>query len=114
LRGKRCTVLAQSEQDDECEDVCFMGAMLQLCADQCAVPKHGTVANWHLRHILENIACSEWRCSKGSMDDADSHGYRFDNAVMTESYGVELGPLPLPVFVLGLGGRNRIEAREVV
>jgi hypothetical protein len=38
------------------------------------------------------------------MDDADKHGYRFDNAVMTESYGVELGPLPLPV--LGLCGKE--------
>jgi hypothetical protein len=61
--------------------------------------------NWHLRHISGNIACSGWRCSKGSMDDADSHGYRFDNASMTESYGVEPGPLPLPVH-RGLAGKE--------
>ena len=45
------------------------------------------------------------------MDDAGQHGYRFDNASVTESCRVELGPLPL--LVLGLWGRNRIEACEV-
>jgi hypothetical protein len=46
------------------------------------------------------------------MDDPESQGYLFDNATMTESCGVELGPLPLPVS--GLAGRNQIEVREVV
>jgi hypothetical protein len=49
------------------------------------------------------------------MDDGEQHSYRFDNALMTESCGVELGPLPLPVpCTWGLRGRNHIEAGEVV
>jgi hypothetical protein len=44
------------------------------------------------------------------MDDKDSHNYLFQNGRMTESCGVEMGPLPL---VPGLGGRNQLEAREV-
>jgi len=36
-------------------------------------------------------------CSKGSVDDGDRHGYLFGDAAMTESCGVERGPLPLPV-----------------
>jgi hypothetical protein len=35
--------------------------------------------------------------SKGIMDDSGQHGYRFDNADMTESCRVEMGPLPLLV-----------------
>jgi hypothetical protein len=38
-------------------------------------------------------------------------GYPFHNAGVTESYGVELGPVPL--LAMGLGGRIRIEAREI-
>jgi hypothetical protein len=40
------------------------------------------------------------------MDDADRHSYRFDNALMAESCGVELGPLPLPVPSLGACGEG--------
>src|SRR5271154_262758 len=58
---------------------------------------HGTDAGWHLRHISADIACFWWQCGKGSMDDAESRGYHFDNARMTESCGVALGPSPLPV-----------------
>src|ERR1700675_2099652 len=94
LRGSRCTVPAQSGQG--WEDECFMGDVLRSCAGGCAVPMHGTVMGWHLRHIPADIACFRWRCSKGSMDDVESHGYPFDNARMTESCGAELGPLPLP------------------
>ena len=36
-----------------------------------------------------------WRCSKGTMDGKNVHGYLFDNAGVTESYRVEVGPLPL-------------------
>src|ERR1700684_1747406 len=46
---------------------------------------------------MTNIACFGWQCSKGSMDDENSHGYPFDNTCMTESCGDEMGPLPLPV-----------------
>ena len=43
------------------------------------------------------------------MDDAESHGYHFDNASMTESCGVELGPLPLPISGgLGEGTKLRL------
>ena len=45
------------------------------------------------------------------MDGSDSHGYLFDDATVTESFGVELGPLPLPDP--GLGEGTKIEAREV-
>jgi hypothetical protein len=44
------------------------------------------------------------QCSKGSMDDEVCPSYPFDNANMTESYGVELGPLP--ALVLGLAGKE--------
>jgi hypothetical protein len=43
------------------------------------------------------------------MDDMNSHGYRFMIAGMTESYGVGMGPLPLPVS--GCGGK--VELRLV-
>ena len=42
-----------------------------------------------------NIAPFEVACSKGIMDDTGQYGYRFDNASMTESCRVEVGPLPL-------------------
>jgi hypothetical protein len=53
---------------------------------------------------LRNINGLKWQRSKGSMDDEDCRGYPFDNAGMTESFGVELGPLPL--LVLGLAGKE--------
>jgi hypothetical protein len=40
------------------------------------------------------------------MDDTAPYGYPFDNASMTESCCVEVGPLPL--LASELGGRNRI------
>src|SRR5208337_4915987 len=48
-------------------------------------------------------------CSKAPMDDEDTRGYPFQNACMTESYGVELGPLPLPVIAAwGEGTKLRL------
>jgi hypothetical protein len=41
------------------------------------------------------------------MDDRDSHRYPFHNARMTESFGVELGSLPLLVIGLGEGTKLR-------
>jgi hypothetical protein len=41
---------------------------------------------------FEKYQWFEWQCSKGSMDEENSHGYPSDNACMTESFGVELGP----------------------
>ena len=42
------------------------------------------------------------------MDDGDSRGYLFHNVNVTESSGVELGPLPLPVQGLGEGTKLRL------
>jgi hypothetical protein len=79
-----------------------MGGVPQSWAQICTVPEQGTNNHRYLRHTLENIACFGWQCSKGSMDDRVSHGYPSHNACMTESFGVELGPLPLLGFgVLG-------------
>src|SRR5688572_1525148 len=55
---------------------------------------------------------------KGSIDDPGQHSYRFDNARMTESCRVGMGPLPLLApsssgLNLGLGGRNQIEVCDV-
>jgi hypothetical protein len=50
------------------------------------------------------IAPRERRCSKGLMDDTGQHGYRFDNASMTESRSVELVSLPLLVY--GASGKE--------
>ncbi len=41
-------------------------------------------------------------CSKGFLDDGHEPDYFFNDASMTESFGAELGPLPLPV-IGGLG-----------
>jgi hypothetical protein len=40
---------------------------------------------------------------KGSIDDPGQHSYRFDNACMTESCCVEMGPLPLLTSSFCLG-----------
>jgi hypothetical protein len=42
--------------------------------------------------------------SKGTMDDIGKHDYRFNNAWMTESCRVEMGPLPL--LALGAWGKE--------
>jgi len=49
------------------------------------VPMHGTLILQVFTPQLENIAHSSRQCSKGPMDDSGQHGYRFDNAAMTES-----------------------------
>jgi hypothetical protein len=69
---------------------------------------HGSAA-WNLSSQVivpqfEKYQWFEWQCSKGSMDGEVCHGYPFDNVGMTESTGVELGPLPLPVP--GLAGKE--------
>jgi hypothetical protein len=51
-------------------------------------------------------------CSKGFVDDENEPDYFFIDAGMTESFGVELGPLPLPAS--GAWGRDQLEACEVV
>jgi hypothetical protein len=82
-----------------------MGGVLQSWARICAVPKHGTGAHKYLRHKLANIACFRWHRSKGCMDDADRHGY-FRNVRMTESFGVEMEPLPLSPLISGAWGKE--------
>jgi hypothetical protein len=111
LRGRRSIVPAQSEHIEEWDDECFMGGVLQSYAGIGAVSMHGTCGRRQLRHTCGNIAYFGWRCRKGSMDGSDSRGYLFDDATVTESFGVELGPLPLPDP--GLGEGTKIEAREV-
>jgi hypothetical protein len=49
------------------------------------VPMHGTLILQVFTPQLQNIAHSSRHCSKGPMDDSGQHGYRFDNAAMTES-----------------------------
>src|SRR5260370_16975205 len=45
------------------------------------------------------------------MDDRVSHGYPFHNAFMRESSGVDDGAIA--TALLGMGGRNQLEARKV-
>jgi hypothetical protein len=52
----------------------------------------------YLRHTWQISGLLRRHRSKGPMDDTDPQGYRFDNASMTESRRVELGPLPLLVY----------------
>ena len=52
----------------------------------------------YLRHTWQISGFLRRPRGKGPMDDTGQHGYRFDNASMTESRCVELGPLPLLVY----------------
>src|SRR5713226_442553 len=88
-----------------------MGGVLQSCAWICAVPEHGTRHRRYLSHTVRNIACLGWHCNRGPMDDRVSHGYPFHNAFMTESSGVDDGAIA--TALLGMGGRNQLEARKV-
>jgi hypothetical protein len=69
---------------------------------------HGSMAwNPSSQVIVPHFEKYQWlegECSKGSMDDEVSRGYPFDNARMTESSGVELGPVP--PLVLGPAGKE--------
>src|SRR6202011_4174216 len=95
--------MTQSGQCGGGEDECFMGGVLQSCAEICAVPERGTARHRYLSQLPKNIACFRGQCSTRSLDDRNSHGYPFHNAIMTESSGVELGPLPL---LSGFGGEG--------
>src|SRR6202158_6025949 len=85
-----------------------MGGMPKSYAYICGVPRHGTGVCGYLRHTLINIACFGWRCSKGPMDDSPARRYPFHNACITESSGVELGPLPPLAMGLGEGTKLRL------
>jgi hypothetical protein len=62
------------------------------------VPKQGAKFGRIFTPQFTIIAPRERRCSKGLMDDKGQQGYRFDNALMTESRSVGLGSLPLLVY----------------
>src|SRR6202158_336783 len=85
-----------------------MGGMPKSYAYICGVPRHGTGVCGYLHHTLINITCFGWRCSKGPMDDSPAHHYPFHNVCMTESSGVELGPLPPLAMGLGEGTKLRL------
>jgi hypothetical protein len=72
--------------------------MLNYVRSFPVVPKQGTKSAQIFAPQFVIIALRERRCSKGLMDDTGQHGYRFDNASMTESRSVGLGPLPLLVY----------------
>jgi hypothetical protein len=69
--------------------------MLNHVRSFAGVPKRGTEFVQIFAPQFENIAPRGGHRSKGIMDDTGKHGYRFDNASMTESCRVEMGPLPL-------------------
>jgi hypothetical protein len=71
--------------------------MLNYLRSFPVVPKRGTLSTQIFTPQFAIIAPRKRRCSKGPMDDTGQHGYRFDNASLTESRSVELGPLPLLV-----------------
>jgi hypothetical protein len=72
--------------------------MLNYVRSFPVVPMQGTKSAQIFAPQFAIIAPRERRCSKGLMDDSGKHGYRFDNASMTESRSVEVGPLPLLVY----------------
>ena len=72
--------------------------MLNYVRSFPVVPKRGTERAQIFAPQFQFIARRERRRSKGRMDATGQYGYRFDNASMTESRSVGLGPLPLLVF----------------
>ncbi|WP_197082748.1 hypothetical protein [Bradyrhizobium sp. LTSP885] len=58
------------------------------------VPSQGTVLLQIFTPQFATIAAREWRCNKGAMDGPGQQGYRFDDAAVTESWRVDMGPLP--------------------
>jgi hypothetical protein len=89
-----------------------MGGVQSLSARKCAVPRHGTGARLAFAPHFEKYRMFLLHCSKGFVDDEHEPDYFFIDAGMTESFGVELGPLPLPVW--GAWGRDQLEACDVV
>ena len=62
------------------------------------VPSQGTVLLQIFTPQFATIAAREWRCNKGAMDGSGQQGYRFGDAAVTESWRVDMGPLPLLVY----------------
>jgi hypothetical protein len=76
---------------------------------------HGSDA-WNQSAMHLKVTPPKYRIDVRAMqqmliDALVSPSYLFHNACVTESCGVEEGPLPL--LVSGAWGRNQIEAREV-
>jgi hypothetical protein len=59
------------------------------------VPKQGTEVMQIFTPQFEIIAPQNTGPSQGIMDDTCQYSYRFSDASMTESFRVEMGPLPL-------------------
>jgi hypothetical protein len=51
-----------------------------------------------LRHSSQLLHRAGGRCSEGPMDGTGQYGYRFDNASVTPSCHVAMGPLPMLTY----------------
>ena len=89
--------LAQSGQCETPANGALNGSAGSRAAIMCAVwqgSERGTQGCRYLRHTCANIARFRRQCSQGLWTVTGQYGYRFDNAWMTESCSVVLGPLP--------------------
>jgi hypothetical protein len=76
--------------------------MLNDVRSFAGVPKPGTECVRIFTPQFAIIAPRSGVAIQGIMDDTGQYGYRFDNASMTESCRVEVGPLPsLPDGIWG-------------
>jgi hypothetical protein len=71
---------------------------------------------WELGEICNWVTAAKYRTylnapQQMSMDEVAARGYFLITPLQWESFGVELGPLPL--LGLGLGGRNHLEVCEI-
>ena len=82
--------------------------MLNYVRNFAGVPKRGTQAVQIFTPQFATIAPQYTGARQGIMDDTGQYGYRFSDASMTESFRVEVGPLPsLPEGGLGEGTKLR-------
>src|SRR5215207_1670787 len=82
--------------------------MLNYVRNFAGVPKRGTQALQIFTPQFATIAPQYTGARQGIMDDTGQYGYRFSDASMTESFRVEVGPLPsLPEGGLGEGTKLR-------
>ena len=106
VRVRRCAAVGRPHWHNPRKAV-TMDASWAACCDLGRGMRGSMAWNSSLQVIVpqfEKYQWSRWQCSKGSMDDQSWRGYFLDDARMTESFGVELGPLPLTV--LGLAGKE--------
>jgi hypothetical protein len=69
--------------------------MLNYVRSFAGVPKQGTQCVQIFTPQFATIAPQYTGARQGMMDDTGQYGYRFSDASMTESFRVEVGPLPL-------------------